>query len=435
MIKNIIKSSLFLFALMLGVSSCNNSDDRVFDKKAIEREREQQEELKNLLLSSDEGWKLVYITDKAEFGGFTFLMKFSDDNTVEMVSDFDDDGYVKQTSEYEIQLRATTSLVFSTENKIHALSDPFNSPTTNNKGYRGEFQFRYYGYTDNEIIFRGTRDVEKEIRFVKATKEDWNTFDQRKQFVEVMNDVEKPYFRLLEVTEGGNTALYDVTFSGTTRLMTSSETIEGEDTFGVAYTENGLLIEPGIQLGDGTVAENFTYNASADEFVFSSGSNQVTLKYATEPANWTDESYKQLLTAPSDISIFVPVDGNVGQAMMYSSLLSIRAREEVENLGVNNLGEIRFTFTNNNSNVIRYTYKGSQYNFNFKTADGGTHLIITPTGWTSNNVPQEIKDFNDLLFEGGKLYVRREKTRIGYTNEVWTYIAPLTNMSIPSWMF
>jgi hypothetical protein len=65
-----------------------------------------------------------------------------------MASDYDNDTSVN-TSEYSIELGSTTSLVFTTKNKIHLLSDSNNSPQQlRGKGYKGDFQF----YTTVKIM-------------------------------------------------------------------------------------------------------------------------------------------------------------------------------------------------------------------------------------------------------------------------------------------
>jgi hypothetical protein len=83
-----------------------------------------------------------------------------------MASDYDNDTSVN-TSEYSIELGSTTSLVFTTKNKIHLLSDSNNSPTAalRGKGTR-RLSVLYYGQDNGQIIFKTNRSFE-ELRFVK----------------------------------------------------------------------------------------------------------------------------------------------------------------------------------------------------------------------------------------------------------------------------
>jgi hypothetical protein len=127
-------------ALLLG--SCSSPEaEAKFDENATDRLSGRQKELNDLLLSSSEGWKAVYYTDSTQLGGWTHLFKFLPQGNVDMASDFSDTGTYR--SQYNIQTGSTVSLVFTTKNRIHLLSDAANSPTTAlyAKGYLGDFQF------------------------------------------------------------------------------------------------------------------------------------------------------------------------------------------------------------------------------------------------------------------------------------------------------
>ena len=79
-----------------------------------------------------------------------------------MASDFDTDTDIYK-SQYEIQLGSTVSLVFTTKNRIHLLSDSNNSSyySLEGKGYLGDFQFLYYGQENGEIVFKTNRTVKE----------------------------------------------------------------------------------------------------------------------------------------------------------------------------------------------------------------------------------------------------------------------------------
>ena len=159
-IKNIYKY-LFAAILILHLSSCNNNTDadQLFDETPTTRLNNQKSELNTALLSSQFGWKAVYFTDNTVLGGYTHLFKFAQDGTVEMASDFDADTNVYK-SEYAIQLGSTVSLTFTTNNRIHLLSDSdsYPIPALRAKGYLGDFQFLYYGQENGEIIFKANRN-------------------------------------------------------------------------------------------------------------------------------------------------------------------------------------------------------------------------------------------------------------------------------------
>jgi len=134
--KNIYKY-LIAGILVLQLSACSNTDaEQLFDENPTTRLNNQKSELNDALLSSQFGWKAVYFTDNTVLGGYTHLFKFAQDGTVEMASDFDTDTNIYK-SEYAIQLGSTVSLVFTTANRIHLLSESDNYPIASlrAKGY------------------------------------------------------------------------------------------------------------------------------------------------------------------------------------------------------------------------------------------------------------------------------------------------------------
>ena len=158
--KNIFKYLMLIF-LAVQLNSCVSTDaEQKFDESPTERLNKQKKELNDLLLSSENGWKAVYYTDDSQLGGFTHLFKFLPDGKVDMASDFDADTDI-HNSQYEIQLGSTVSVVFTTKNKIHLLSDANNSPLAAGKGFLGDFQFLYYGQENGDLVFRTNRTVKK----------------------------------------------------------------------------------------------------------------------------------------------------------------------------------------------------------------------------------------------------------------------------------
>ena len=99
-------------------------------------------------------WKATYFTDDTQLGGYSYLFKFTDNQIVEMASDFGGNDDVT-SSQWAIQLGTTLKLSFTTKNKIHELSDSNNSPDTDlrGQGYKGSFEFLYYGTEGDDIIF------------------------------------------------------------------------------------------------------------------------------------------------------------------------------------------------------------------------------------------------------------------------------------------
>ncbi|WP_166666207.1 DUF4302 domain-containing protein [Myroides indicus] len=416
MIKRIIKISLCVFVLTALLSSCK-SDNEVFTQSPVEREEARQKELREVLTSSAEGWKLEYFTNDSGIGGFSFLMKFTDDGRVTMISDFNDEGYTETEGEYEIQLRATTSLVFTTRNKIHELSDPMNSALVAGRGFEGEYQFRYYGHTEDEILFRSTKKPDNEIRFVRASNEDWSGFENRKAVVEGLANPDAPIFRSVEVSNGSDIKKYDAIFTSSLRFMsfndgTDQDLLAGKKGFGIGYTNDGAIISPAIMIDDVEYTE-FKWNSTNKELVsVNEGNTVVKIKLVDSPSKWSSEykdyffSNKQerlifqreyLLRAPSNTEKFY-------------NLMEPTSVEQFDIYGQN--GMVR---------VVYFTEEGGQYAYQTPVTDGGNKVVIGNGSWQNeSSVPDNIKQLHQGLFEEGEFLVKDQKYNIYYINKIVT---------------
>lgn len=441
MINRIFKGILGLF-LLTAVMSCNKEDDSVFNESATERLSKQEAELREALDSSEYGWKLVYFTDDSSLGGFTFLFDFLDDKNVRMVSDFDDESLVPQQSEFEVQLRATTSLVFVTNNHIHKISDPIDSPVETGKGYKGDFQFRYYGKTEDEIIFRTTKTF-KELRFTKATAEDWNLINKNREIAEKVFNVNKALFRSLEVNNGGNITEHDMFYNAKTRFFTMQEkglSLTENDGFGVGFTDTGIVVSPAIDV-DGELISNFTYEPSTGNFISMDSDNIVVkIKYLDKPIVWTND-YKKLL--PSSLGTgaamyFMITDRE--EQIYWAENTSQFVRDAMDAVGKDSRGNLDLEqvslVTRASDSYMRYIVKGKEYIYFFNVSDGGGYLKLTPAGWNNEaEVPQKVKDLNKLLAGDPKgMFVKVEDYRIRYSGyKVVSYFSASSASSITLW--
>ena len=441
MINRVLKGVLGLF-LLTAVISCNKDDESIFDKTATERLSAQEAELRGALDSSEYGWKLVYFTDDTSLGGFTFLFDFIDENNVRMVSDFDDETLTPLTSEFEIQLRSTTSLVFVTNNHIHKLSDPIDSPVETAKGYKGDFQFRYYGKTEDEIIFRTTKTF-KEIRFTKATAEDWNSINKNREIAEKMFDVNKALFRSIEINNGGNISEYDMFYNATTRFFDIQEkglSFTENDGFGVGFTNNGIVVSPALDI-DGELISNFIYEPSTLSFVSTDSDNvRVRIKYLGEPIVWTD-AYKKLLPSSLGTGVaqfFMITDSE--EQIYWAANTSQFVRDAIDNVGKDANGKLAleqmYLTVRSSDSYLLYIVNGTQYVYFFNITDGGGYLKLTPAGWNNEaQVPQKLKDLNKLIAGDPKgLYVKVEDYRIRYSGyKVVSFFSGSSASSITLW--
>ncbi|ALU25359.1 DUF4302 domain-containing protein [Myroides odoratimimus] len=439
--KKYIAKAFLATIILAGVVSCQKEEDRVFDKSVAERLSEQEKKLKDLLLSSEYGWRVVYFTDTDGLGGFTYLMRFKDARNVEMVSDFDLSGQTIENSEYTIQQRATTSLIFTTRTKIHELSDPINSPYESGQGYYGEYQFGYFGNTENEIHFR-TAKKDREVVFVKATKEDWENFKSIPSMIGKMSSLDKPYFRTLQIKTTGEVKAYDLAYSPSVRFIE----IEGGDNvvdgsaFGISFNPQGIKVAPALKVGSDLVTQ-FDYNAKTGDFEYNANGNFASIQYSFAPIN-TYSDYKKVLNTPE-----VKQD-RLFQFQSNTSLINSKSNSPLFLKMLNDLGKtalggynldlIIFNFNdkedNGESSYIRYRYKGVNYYYEFKNLDGDIAVKVAEGKWYGGaaRVPQELQKFNHGLMQEN-IFVKQENFKIQYSNPVVTFIGSKEGIAFSTW--
>lgn len=434
------------------LSACtNNSTDaeQIFDKTPADRINEQKTELNNALLSSEFGWKAVYFTDDTQLGGYTHLFKFSDGGKVQMASDFDSDTAIYE-SDYSIALGSTVSLVFDTFNRIHLLSDSDNYPTAalRGKGYLGDFQFLYYGQENGDILFKSNRLV-REVRFVKATAQDWTDLSKNLITEEnVIGGTNRPLFRLLEINDGTTIKKYDFSFSPVTRLATSTAIDDSGEviTMGVGYTPTSIVISPAVVIA-GQKLTNFVYNDTDGSFTATgTGGVSATIKYSSKPLVLTDD-YKLLL----------PGSGNNVYGYIYNltkfeganSALFLSLLENSEQAAGAMLTRVQLWFNNaGGTNYIEYRFGDAngatiarRYHYFTLSADAVNKTVtFTPGVWKSSTAatapaiaaPSFLKALDDQFMDPQGLYFA-ETSGLGY--KAYTFTSTTTPFRMVAYSF
>lgn len=431
MIRNFYKVILCAFVMSAGFVSCNKDDNEVFSELPSVREKERAKELKELLLSSEKGWKLTYFTDDSELGGFTFLMRFAESGKVEMISDFNTEGYQLQVSDYDIQLRGTTSLVFVTENKLHKLSDPYDSPTSQSLGFKGEFQWRFYSSSENEIEFRGTKEVSKVIRLVKATDEDWAGFDKRQPVLDFYNDINKPIFKTLELRRGNGSVIYDGVLGMRSRFFDFNNSNEdfGEASkgFGIGYTNKGAIISPAITI-EGKEYKEFQWDATRTELVsINDGDVKIAIRNASNPVSW-DPGYKAVVSGTTNTKMMFFTN----DAIMYgqgTSELFLKAITDENEQPILDGFSLKF---NKNYLEITYEVNGNYYWYEGNLKDENGRLTFIDAIWF-NEAPAEIKEMNEKIFPKEGFFLKRQNYKVKYSNIVHTIYSGNNTVSFDIW--
>lgn len=284
--KKILIKGAFLFTLIGAFSSCDSDNfESKFDKSVTERTEERKQELHQELISSSDGWKMTYFTDDKELGGFTYLFKF-EENDVTMISDVDAyNGYEwstnplsPRTSRYAVtNASSTINLLFNEANYIHLLSDNLVYPTNNfrGKGYKGDFQFLYYGKDAEGIDFLTPRE-EVNLRFERATAQDWNELVLNRNTMTVLSSKKRMF-----VIEGNNEENFNFNFNAKTRFAlvldtTGTMSVNANGGIGVGFQKNGIVISPAIEFEDGSVINELTQQGN--QFIGQVGNNMVIIQ-------------------------------------------------------------------------------------------------------------------------------------------------------------
>lgn len=440
-VKNIFKYLIVAF-LATQLAACDKTDtEQKFEQTPTERLNAQEKKLSDLLLSSEQGWKAVYFTDNTQLGGYTHLFKFTADGKVTMASDFDADTNA-YTSEYNVVLGSTVSLLFNTNNRIHLLSDSNNFPTADLKGegYKGDFQFLYYGQENGEIIFKTNRSFQ-ELRFVKATAQDWADLPKNIAMIpNVVGATTRPLFRLLETNDGTKINQFDFNFTGASRFAIANSIETGSSlsyNMGIAYTPTGISVNPAVKVGTQKLSE-FTYDPATGNFN-ATGTAGVTasIKYSNRPLVLTDD-YKPLLNGNTR-TIYGYIAANLATAQTNSLLCNSLLNAANATLPTTQkINRIQFYFNDGaNGSYIAYTFTGGKatlYHFVTVTEDPANKtLILADDGWTVATPPVFLKDIDKELLDPKGLYVKKEKFTITYSNPIYTFTAASSNFRITTY--
>ncbi|MFB3386977.1 DUF4302 domain-containing protein [Flavobacterium sp. LAR06] len=436
---------LFAALLVLHLSSCNDNTDaeQKFDQTPTERLNAQKTELNELLLSSEFGWKAVYFTDNTVLGGYTHLFRFAKDGTVQMASDFDSDTKTYK-SEYEIQLGSTVSVVFTTKNRIHLLSDSnsYPIPSLEAEGYLGDFQFLYYGQENGDIVFRTNRN-NRELRFVKATAEDW--VDLPKNLVMEQNVIggeDRPLFRLLETNDGTAIHKFDFSFTAATRFAESNSIESGFSVsynMGVGYTPTGIVVSPAVEVG-GQKLSDFTYN-DADGSFTATGTNGVSavIKYTDKPLVLTDD-YKILLPGQPFgwFGFFIDdytVEAPTNSALFYAEIEKINAAlPEGQSIST-----VEIYSNSRIGTFIYYSFVGRgplQHFVTVEEDEAGKKMILKHQSWNGNTTvatPAILASFDKYLMDPEGIYVKKESFRLVYSEPVYTFTSASSPFRMTTW--
>ncbi|MFZ6011798.1 MAG: DUF4302 domain-containing protein [Bacteroidota bacterium] len=141
--------------LILVLTSCKDDDINLFDKSSDERAEEAITALKNDLTEPSNGWKIKYKPESGA-GSFYVLMKFNDDNTVNIKTDLsaDNNAYQQQTITYRIDNSLGLELILESYSFFSYLFE------LDQATFGAEYEFDYVNKTPNgELVFKSKTDL------------------------------------------------------------------------------------------------------------------------------------------------------------------------------------------------------------------------------------------------------------------------------------
>lgn len=435
-------------ALLLG--SCSSPEvDSKFDQNATERLSGRQKELNDLLLSSAEGWKAVYYTDSTQLGGWTHLFKFLPEGKVDMASDFtlgtETDTKIYR-SQYDIQVGSTVSLVFTTENRIHLLSNANDYPTAGliAKGYLGDFQFYYYGQKNGDIIFRTNRNGHF-LRFIKAKPQDWADLSKNVPIINsITGDMFSPLFRLLEINDGTTTKSYDFDYNTKARFGTGyslDPAVNNSYDLAFSFNPTGAFSKTPLEV-KGQKLTDFLYNSTDNTFV-ATGKDGVkaTVKYTNAPPIVTDD-YKLFLSGKGNpYKYFGYLPANLANAPTTSDYFKYLVSKANATLPANqSIASIYIYFnTAANQTYISYSFNGGKAAINHvvSTTEDAVNktIILKDVLWTVAPAAYAfLKDIDNEFTNPKGLYVKKENFKITYSNVIYSFASASSSFRMTAYI-
>ena len=154
--KRALFNIMLIAALAFSAQSCLFEQKELFDKAPSLRVNERMEQAKKTLIDSQNGWLFeMYPEGGQSYGGYAFICKFNDDQTVDVFSELAGDYSKPVSSYYKMTAEDGPCLIFDTYNElIHFLSTPSSSAY---QAYQGEFEFVISDIKPDLVTVRGAK--------------------------------------------------------------------------------------------------------------------------------------------------------------------------------------------------------------------------------------------------------------------------------------
>ncbi len=263
------KITLYIIVAAIGFYGCNKKSDNAFSESADERLNETLAKYQAALTGAQYGWKGFIFPAGSKGGVVGFYFKFSENNRVEMFSDFDATSAVTpMTASYRLKALQQPALLFDTYSYVHVLADPDAAVNGGEygAGLVSDFEFAIDSIVKDSVKLTGRFNGSKAF-LVKATQQEAQDYYDAKygnrsfsNFSKILN-----YFKRLVV---GSTE-YEIDVNQATRIITFTW-VDGDGhvhtaTTGYYYTIDGVTLSPAFTDGTTTISsfKNITWNGTA----------------------------------------------------------------------------------------------------------------------------------------------------------------------------
>lgn len=434
--------------------SCNNDDGQeLFDDLPAERIAQRNTELLNLLTSEAQGYKVMYFSKNDEFGGFTFYMKFNENGTVDMTSDFDSETTIESSS-YEVRLGTTNELVFTTRNHIQKVSDP-SFPGLTGSGFKGTSVFQFFGNENGKLIFKDVRN--KNTGVLELSPTGFSDFESESvQTVEaslmqrqnIVPTIDSSVFQIMTVENSNGISNFDFNYDSLRLFATPRITLADgsiiEYTFGLNFNESGFVISPAFEY-QGEIYEEFLYDEDSSSFISNVNGTTASIYFSGGPAYFKPDvnglgelgrqAYRAFLedgtsslTSPGFIDLIETLDSNVRQTdgfsdWTYTGFVYLAAQD------VNGDVRLDILFTNPNNTVSERAI------FWFTPLTQDNKLFLNFTGFTNQlgfNLFDSLEPMVDFFASSEGLYYTDEGSFITDSAAYGNSAATFTSLSEPN---
>lgn len=177
-----MKRLLYVFMLMVAITSCKNDFEDNFGNTPTERKAQAISAMTKLLTSSENGWKTTLVFNgKVLNAGDFFVMKFAPIEGGSSGQVTIANGFNSKTSEFSVYHATGIVVNFSTYNEVfHWLSKPLDFQGMGT-GFGANVEYIFMKEENGKLYFKGKVNG-SEMVLEKATAQDWDMTDIQTNF-------------------------------------------------------------------------------------------------------------------------------------------------------------------------------------------------------------------------------------------------------------